>query len=201
MIRRQSIIVGSLLFALWPACDSIDPKKPSGEVTPTPEEILNEPEGTSEVKKTSGGDADADGYQEDVTSKFFRTGTQYIYAVAKVVGTTGAALRSACSYERISSKFPKSTELNDQTLALVPAAITAYARVASCGCDHYLGIEDVQNLSVAELTTDLSERVFIDASRAEKTISKANAVSSNLDADGQKRAMCMFQLTMGLMRF
>lgn len=185
------VLAGSLIVGV--SCDRLDPagKKHS----PTPDEILAEPAGEGETERTASGDQNR-GYEDGDQNKFFRTGTQYIYAVSKTVDITGSALREASDFENIKAKFPTSSDASDENLQSFGSAMTAYAYVASSACGLYLAKDDIKSLPLDEMAAGLAARGFVDQASSDAAIEEAMKLADLVDEASQPTTVCMELVTM-----
>ncbi len=185
------VLAGTLIVGV--SCDRLDPagKKHS----PTPEEILAEQKGEGETERTASGDQNR-GYEDGDQNKFFRTGTQYIYAVSKNVDITGSALRTASDFENIKAKFPTSSDASDENLQSFGSAMTAYAYVASSACGLYLAKDDVKSLPLDEMAAGLAARGFVDQVSSDAAIEEAMKLAELVDEASQPITVCMELVTL-----
>jgi hypothetical protein len=186
------VLAGTLIVGV--SCDRLDPagKKHS----PTPDEILAGENGDgSETERTSAGDQNR-GYEDGDQNKFFRTGTQYIYAVSKTVDITGSALREASDFENIKSKFPTSSDANEENLNSFGSAMTAYAYVASSACGLYLAKDEIKSLPLDEMAAGLAARGFVDQASSDAALEEAMKLAELVDEAAQPTTVCMELVTM-----
>lgn len=188
------VLAGTLIVGA--SCDRLDPA--GKKISPTPDEILAGEEPGKEVdteKTASSGDQNR-GYEDSDQNKFFRTGTQYIYAVSKTVEITGSELRTASDFENIKAKFPTSSDANEENLNSFGSAMTAYAYVASSACGLYLAKDEVKSLPLDEMAAGLAARGFVDQVSSDTAVEEAMKLAELVDEASQPVTVCMQLVTM-----
>lgn len=179
------VLTASSFLLLGVSCDSIQPTKK--DRTGSPEDILNGEDG-SENERTAGS-SDQQGYVEDPTAKFFRTGTSYLYALAKAAKVPGSVLKQ--NYD--SAKFYKETTASETSLGILAKTLPAYSQLASDACEAFFGLDENRDVPREDLVRDFASRIFVDSAEGDAFVeqSLASASAAGLEGNDMYQFSCM----------